>query len=230
MNINPARILPLPRWVANQARDAVGAKMIVTFRGQAGELPKLNWMATNHENPSTNSDCGVPLAAGTGQGRLIPPVGAFVLSHSKTGAGKLAHWSAYVLRRTKAVRFQFAGQVLQNLAAHSSLLRFGYPARWLACRQTIGRFDRAWTVCRVGYFFSFVEAVKQSSCRLARTFRLSLPRPSAEILDVYDVAYGDVPFVCSSLVRNQIRIGGAQGVGNFRQEIGEFTQGGRSNG
>ena len=197
MNIHPARILPLPRWVAIRIRDAVGAKMAVTFRGQAEALFERVIMATNHGNPSTNSDCGksslVP-AARIEPGRVILPVAASALSISKTVAGKLAQSSAYVLRRSMAVHSLFTGQVLQNFAAHSSLLRSRYPARWVVIRQGFGR---AWTVCRVGYSLFAVEVVKQSLCRLSQAFRLSLPGNPAESLDVYDVAYGDVPFTNS---------------------------------
>ena len=232
MNNNPARILPLPRWVATQARDAVGAKMAALVTGgQAGESPRLVIMATNHENPSTNSDCGFPplvSAAQEGQGRFTHPVDAPALSHSKTGTGKPTQWLAYVLRRTMAVDLSTTGQVLQTIAARSSLFRSRYPARWLVFRQIS---LEPLELCRVGYFLSAVEVVKQSLCRLSQAFRLSLPGTPAESLDVYDVAYGDVPFICSSLLlRNHNRTGVSQGVGKDRQAFGRIFQGGFGDG
>lgn len=217
MRLNPARILLLPRWVANRIRDAVGAKMTVTFCGQAGELPKLVFMATNHENPSTNSDCGSILpvpAARAEQGRFILPVGASVLSTPQTGTGKLAQPSAYVLRLIRSAKTYFRSRaVLLEPADHSLLLRSRYPARWVVSRQIS---LKPLEFCRVGYFFFAVEVVKQSLCRLSQAFRLSLPRTPAESLDVYDVAYGDFPFLPASTWK-QITTHRSQGVGKFRQ-------------
>jgi hypothetical protein len=217
MNMGARNSFELPRWVA-LIHNAASAKMAGSYTSQA-QGSKPHHTVVNCGNPSTNSNCGtVPSAARTGPGCFNPPFGVSALFLAKTGKGIAAQPWLYVLRRILDDHAISAGfqVLLQKPAAHSSLLRSGYPARWVVFRQGFGR---AWTSCRVGYFFHAVEVVKQSLGRFAQAFRRFRARFTAKAFDVDHVIYGDVPFLSASVL-HQLST-------RTNQDVGKVSQGGQ---
>jgi hypothetical protein len=235
MSFNPVRIFRLPRWVVSRACDAVGAKMGgVAALTQAGrDVQSRDIMATNHKNPSQISIPCAPssLVAQERAEAVEPHPTPYTLPSllkTQTGEGNTRQLWSYVLRGIfTPKRLSFSGQkfTLEPSPEHSPSFQARYPARCLSLQRRNVPILTA--LRRVGYFNSFaVELLKQPLRRFSQAFRLSLPGTPAEILDVYDVANGDVPFIPEPLLRlKHSSTGETQGGGNFRQKRGEFPQG-----
>lgn len=237
MSFNPVRIFRLPRWVVSRACDAVGAKMGgVAALTQAGrDVQSRDEYSTNHENPSQIPIPCAPssLVAQERAEAVEPHPTPYTLPSllkTQTGEGNTRQLWSYVLRGIfTPKRLPFSGQkfTLEPSPDHSPSFQARYPARCLSLQRRNVRCSIAFR--RVGYFNSFaVELLKQPLRRFSQAFRLSLPGTPAEILDVYDVANGDVPFLDPQLCRHK-STGENQGVGKDCHEFGKFNQGGRPN-